>query len=143
MVAPVVAALIPGILDLGGKLIERIFPDPEEAAKAKIELLKLQQEGALAQMAQDTQLALGQIEINKIEAASEDKFKSRWRPAIGWVCVAGVAYNVVLQPLLAWLSLGSDIPVPPIANGELLMFLLGTVLGVAVPRTVEKIRGTA
>jgi hypothetical protein len=42
---------IGAILDIGGKLIDRFFPDPEQKAKAQMELMKMQQEGELAKMA--------------------------------------------------------------------------------------------
>ena len=43
--------LIPTIIEAGIKVIDKIFPDPNEAAKAKVELFKLQQNGELAVMA--------------------------------------------------------------------------------------------
>jgi hypothetical protein len=52
-----------------------------------------------------------------------------------------VTYNVILQPFLSWFSTGLEIPLPPLADGELLLFLLGTLLGVAGMRTAEKIKG--
>lgn len=48
---------ISAILDIGNKLIDRFLPDPEQKAKAQLELLKMQQEGELARMANDTELA--------------------------------------------------------------------------------------
>ena len=69
---------ISAALDLGNTLISRIFPDPAQADAAKLELLKLQQSGDLAQMT-------AQTDINKVEAANTSLFVSGWRPAIGWV----------------------------------------------------------
>ncbi len=45
-----------GLLDIGGKLIDKLIPDPEAKAKAQAELLKMQNEGELAKMANDTKL---------------------------------------------------------------------------------------
>ena len=42
---------ITALLDFGSKVIERIFPDPSQAAQAKLELFKMQQSGELAAMA--------------------------------------------------------------------------------------------
>lgn len=61
---------ISAILDIGGKLIDRFFPDPEQKAKAQMELMKMQQEGELAKMANDTELA-------KIYAADLDSARKR------------------------------------------------------------------
>ena len=44
------------LLEVGGKLIDRLIPDPENKAKAQIELAKMAQEGELAKMANDTKL---------------------------------------------------------------------------------------
>ena len=39
------------LLDVGGKLIDKLIPDPEAKAKAPAELLKMQQDGELAKLA--------------------------------------------------------------------------------------------
>ncbi len=44
------------LLDVGGKLIDKLIPDPEAKAKAQAELLKMQQDGELAKMANETDL---------------------------------------------------------------------------------------
>jgi uncharacterized membrane protein (DUF106 family) len=41
------------ILDIGSKLIDKFFPDPEQKAKAQLELLQMQQNGELAQINAD------------------------------------------------------------------------------------------
>jgi hypothetical protein len=41
------------ILDVGMKLVDKFFPDPEQKAKAQIELLQMQQNGELAQINAD------------------------------------------------------------------------------------------
>ena len=47
---------IAGLLEIGGKLVDKLIPDPEAKAKAQAELLKMQQDGELAKMANDTKL---------------------------------------------------------------------------------------
>jgi hypothetical protein len=44
------------ILNIGGKLIDKLIPDPEAKAKAQLDLAQLAQSGELAQMANDTKL---------------------------------------------------------------------------------------
>lgn len=44
------------LMDVGGKLIDKLIPDPEAKAKAQAELIKMQQDGELAKMANDTKL---------------------------------------------------------------------------------------
>jgi|APGre2960657404_1045060.scaffolds.fasta_scaffold184185_2 hypothetical protein len=61
------------ILDVGGKLIDKLIPDPEAKAKAQLELAKLAQDGELAKMANDT-------EIYKTE---QENVTERWRSDMG------------------------------------------------------------
>lgn len=44
------------LLEVGGKLIDKLIPDPEAKAKAQIELAKMAQDGELAKMANETEL---------------------------------------------------------------------------------------
>ncbi len=44
------------LLQVGGKLIDKLIPDPEAKAKAQFELTKMAQDGELAKMANDTDL---------------------------------------------------------------------------------------
>jgi hypothetical protein len=44
------------LLNVGGKLIDKLIPDPEAKAKATAELAKMAQDGDLAKMANDTKL---------------------------------------------------------------------------------------
>jgi hypothetical protein len=44
------------ILNVGGKLIDKLIPDPEAKAKAQLDLAKMAQDGELARMANETDL---------------------------------------------------------------------------------------
>ena len=44
------------VLSIGGKLIDKLIPDPEAKAKAQLELTKLAQDGELAKMANDSKM---------------------------------------------------------------------------------------
>jgi hypothetical protein len=44
------------LLAVGGKLIDKLIPDPEAKAKAQLDLAKMAQDGELAKMANDTKL---------------------------------------------------------------------------------------
>lgn len=122
---------VTALLDVGGKVIDRIWPDPVQAANAKFELFKLQQSGELAMMA-------GQMEINKEEAKSPSLFVSGWRPYIGWVCGTGLAYQFLLYPVLVAFVPG----VVQLDMGTLLTLLFG-MLGLGAMRTKEKLEGVA
>ena len=78
-------ALLPAVVSV----IDKVLPDPQQAAEAKLRALELGQRGDLAQLDAEVRLALGQMEINKAEAQT-DLFRGGWRPATGWCCVAGL-----------------------------------------------------
>lgn len=44
------------LLSIGGKLIDKLIPDPEAKARANLELAKLAQDGELAKMANETKM---------------------------------------------------------------------------------------
>jgi hypothetical protein len=44
------------ILNVGGKLIDKLIPDPEQKAKAQFELQKMAQDGELTKLANETKL---------------------------------------------------------------------------------------
>lgn len=135
--------IIGGLLDAGLKILDKVLPDPGQKAQAQLELLKLQQAGELKALEADLQLALAQTEVNKVEAASPDAFKSGWRPAAGWVCVLGLLYQFLLQPLLAWGSTIQGFAAPPVLQlGDLYGLLFG-MLGLGAYRSVERVKGKA
>lgn len=137
--------IISGLFTAAQSLIERFFPDPEKKAAAQLELLKMQQSGELATLAASTDLAKGQLAVNAAEAASGNPYASSWRPTIGYVCAAALAWSYVLQPLVTWAvsvwKPGFPIPVLPI--DEHLWELIFGLLGMGALRTFEKVKGTA
>lgn len=137
---PVVAMLLKEGLDL----IRRQFPDPEEQAKRQAELIDKAQ--ALEDKREDRQVSLdlGQMGINKAEAESSSLLKGGWRPAVGWVCVLGLLYHLVLFPLAAWVAVNvAGWKQPPPIDIELLLGLLFPLLGLGYYRMREKLAGKA
>jgi hypothetical protein len=88
------------------------------------------------------ELAKGQLEVNKVEAAHKNMFVAGWRPAVGWVCVAGMAGNFIIIPMTNFgLALAnSTVAIPLIALSEMMPVLMG-MLGLGAMRTVEKAKG--
>ena len=65
------------ILNIGGKLIDKLIPDPEAKAKAQLELAQLAQSGELAQMANETKLY--ELEQNNLtERLKSDMGSDSW-----------------------------------------------------------------
>jgi hypothetical protein len=125
------------------QIIDKLIPDPQKKAEMQLKMLELQQSSEFKELEAELKIAEGQIDINRIEAASQSLFKSGWRPLIGWICGVGLAYNYLLQPLLAWLSLNHGWQSPPSPDLGDLFILLGGVLGLGAMRTTERIQGKA
>jgi hypothetical protein len=65
------------LLQVGGKLIDKLIPDPEAKAKAQLELTKLAQDGELAKMANETKLFEVEQE-NVTRRAEADMASDSW-----------------------------------------------------------------
>ena len=130
---PVVTALLPAL----GTLIDRLIPDRAAAEKAKAEM-----EAQLVTAANAA--AMAQVEVNKVEAAHSSVFVAGWRPSIGWVCAAGLAWAFVVAPIASWalMVLGIKAELPAIQFDHLFELVLA-MLGIGGLRTFEKLRGVA
>lgn len=131
------------VFDFASKVIDKIFPDPEKKAAAQLELLKLQQTGELAQLAAVTDLAKGQLSVNQAEAGNQSLFVSGWRPFVGWVCGAGLAYSAILEPVarfIASVKFGYTGTFPPIDTTITMQILMG-MLGLGAMRSYDKKNG--
>ncbi|QRE76475.1 3TM-type holin [Methylobacterium aquaticum] len=135
--------LLKGITDL----VERFVPDPAQKAQAALDLQKLVTDREVAAIQAAADVAKAQIGVNTAEAQGNDRFSARWRPACGWVCVAGLAYQFVVGPILTWATgilgvmIGAAIPAAPTLPGEALMTLLFGMLGLGAQRTIERTQG--
>lgn len=129
-----------GIFSIGSKIIDKIFPDPEQKAKAQLELLQMQQNGELEQI---------KVQLSAIitEAQSADPWTSRARPSFLYVVYILLLWSLPMGVLFvinpdaaerftdgfkAWMN---AIPEP-------ILTLFGTVmLGYVVGRSWEKVKG--
>jgi hypothetical protein len=133
------------ILNIANNVIDKIFPDKDKADAAKLEMFKLQQQGAFQEIQNQFQLQMKQMEVNAVEAANPSLFVSGWRPAVGWVCVAAYCYNYVAMPLIVWAAKWYDAAAPSMITldtGELTTLLFG-MLGIGTLRTIEKVKNVS
>lgn len=136
-----------GIDDLiaaGLKILDKVIPDPAQKADAQLKLLQLKQAGEFKDLEADLQMAQGQMDTNKIEAASTSSFVSGWRPFIGWTCGTAFAINFVVGPMGEWIALlqGHVAHFPQMDIATMMPVLLG-MLGLGGMRTFEKFKGVA
>ncbi len=125
---------ITAVLEVGGKLIDKLWPDPAQRDAAKLELMRLQMSGELAQIA-----------VNAEEAKSSSVFVAGWRPSIGWICSAACAWNWIGMPIaklfLTLLAYSTE-ALQPANLSEMLPVLIG-MLGLGGLRTIEKMGNKA
>jgi len=117
-------------------LLDKVIEDKDQKAKLAHELATMADKHA-------QQALLGQLEINKAEAASGSLFKGGWRPAVGWVCAVAFAYHFIIKDLIIFICsvAGLEIPDLPDFDMSTLLTVLGGMLGIGGLRTYEKQKG--
>ena len=80
------------ILNIGGKLIDKLIPDPEAKAKAQLELATLAQNGELAQL---------QADLDRFKAEVEDRDSARKAHAEVSTSANSTKLDKAVVPLLA------------------------------------------
>jgi hypothetical protein len=80
------------VLNIGGKVLDKIFPDPEARDRAKLELMRLQQEGQFREI---------EVQMSAIiaEAKSADPWTSRARPSFLYVMYALILFAIPMGVL--------------------------------------------
>lgn len=129
------------LLPLVTSVIGKVIPDQAQAQQLNIEMQKalIEQQGEIDKAISEA--AKAQAEVNLKEAEHPSLFVSGWRPAVGWICVAGCAYGFAAHPLLTWLSVLIGVGTPPVLDMATIVGLLGGLLGLGGLRTYEKVQG--
>jgi hypothetical protein len=130
-----------------GSVIESVGKVAGDLITTDKERMQLELEGRKLDQAID----LAQIEVNKVEAASSSVFVAGWRPAIGWIGAAAMAYQFLLYPVLLWgwayLQgtgwIPKELVPPPVLDADQLWVILSGILGIAGMRSFEKSKGVA
>ena len=130
------------LLSIGSKLIDKLIPDPEQKAKAQLELLKMQQNGQLEEMKTQMSAILA-------EAQSADPWTSRARPSFLYVVYVLLLWSIPMGVLTVFhpeaaLRFTDGFKGWMGAIPEPILTLFGTVmLGYVVGRSWEKVKGVA
>ena len=68
------------VLDIGSKILDKVFPDPAQAEQAKLKLLEMQQNGELAQLNADVSEAHELTDRLKADMGSDSWLSKNIRP---------------------------------------------------------------
>ena len=119
-------------------LLDKFIEDKDQKAKLAHDLATMAERHA-------QELAKGQLEINKQEAAHRSLFVAGWRPFVGWTCGVALAYHFVIAPLVLFTAAvaGAEIPTLPTFDMESLLTVLMGMLGLGGLRTFEKFKGVS
>lgn len=130
LLAPMIGPIIDKALDL--------IPNKNERARAR-ESMEAELQRAIESAAEQ------QNKINLVEAGSSSVFVAGWRPFIGWVCGAGIAWAFIVQPVAVWyISIfHPGINTLPQIDTDTLFQLVLAMLGMGGLRTFEKMKGVA
>jgi hypothetical protein len=129
---------ISNVADAAAKIISLFKADPtvKQQTQGQLELTELQGQ---------IQNELQQLAVNAAEASSKSVFVAGWRPFVGWVCGAALAYTYILQPFsqfslaaLHWQLNAAALP--QLSTGELIPLLL-SLLGLGAMRSYDKSQG--
>lgn len=130
------------VIDLGHSIIDKIWPDPVEAAKAKLALAQAERAGDLDELKASLSVMLA-------EANSSDPWTSRARPSFLYVVYILLLMGIPMGFISAWdaataLAIATGFKAWLAAIPDALYVLFGTVMtGYGIQRTMEKIKGKA
>ena len=87
------------VLNIGSKLIDKLIPDPEQKAKAQLELAKLAQEGKLADLQADMTEMQELTKRHQADMASDSWLAKNIRPVM---LIALFAAYIVFATASIW-----------------------------------------
>lgn len=126
---------IGSIADLLKTGIDKIWPDPTQAAAAKVAILNAQNAGALKDLDDQFQTNIEQIKANAVEAARPGL---SFRDGAGWVCVIGFGIATLKSPIEWMCSLaGHPVTLPSVDTGTSTTMLFA-LLGIGGMHVYEK-----
>jgi hypothetical protein len=73
---------IGALIDIGGKILDKVFPDPAQAEQAKLKFLEMQQNGELAKLNADVAESHELTERLKADMGSDSWLSKNIRPMV-------------------------------------------------------------
>ena len=123
-------SILSSLIEPATKLLDKVIEDKDQKNALAHEIATMAERHA-------QELAKGQLDVNKVEAAHKSLFVAGWRPAIGWVCALGLFHNVILANII-----GIWVDVPEIDTTLLVPVMMG-MLGLGAMRSYEKVQGVS
>lgn len=133
---------ITAVLDIGGKVIDKLWPDKEKADAAKLELYRLQQSGQLEEM---------KVQLSAIiaDAQSDDPYTSRARPSFLYVVYILLLWSIPMGVLTIFNPEAADLFTKGFKTWlssipDEILQLFGVVMtGYVLGRSWEKVKGVS
>lgn len=127
------SVLLPAITSV----LDKVLPDPQAAAEAKLKALAMAQQGEFKEIDAEVQIALGRADIIKAEISGESYLQKNWRPILMLSIVAIIANNYLLAPYINALFGAGSVPVLELPERLWDLMILG-VGGYITGRSGEK-----
>jgi len=117
-------------------LLDKFIEDKDQKNKLAHEIATMAEK-------QMHEQAMGQLEINKMEAQHRSIFVAGWRPFLGWGLSFAMLWHFVIAPItmFGFAYAGMEPPELPAFDMDSLMTVLLGMLGLGGLRTVEKLKG--
>lgn len=131
-----VATNTPGglIMSTVSNILDRFLPqDPAARQAAALELARLQAEGTFEQKA-DLQTQTAQLAVNQAEAAQPGP---HFRDGAGWLCVVGMAFEVLRAPVEWGAALAGHPITLPVIDTTTTQNMLWALLGLGTMHAAQ------
>jgi|TARA_R100001510_G_C7477808_1_gene91166 hypothetical protein len=127
-------SILGSLLEPATKLLDKVIEDKDQKNALAHEIATMAERHA-------QELAKGQLEVNKTEAAHKSLFVAGWRPFIGWICGVAMLANFLLIPMANFvLDLSGSTNTIPLIELETMMPVLMGMLGLGAMRSFEKVK---
>lgn len=116
-------------IPLFGKLIDKLFPNPEQAQRAKAEMMTIMADAQAKEMEAKSKVVVA-------EAKGESAVQRNWRPHLMYLFMFILAFNYIIAPIMG--MFGLTIETLPIPNDMWFLLTIG-VGGYIGSRGFEKV----
>jgi len=130
-------SILGSLLEPATKILDKVIEDKDQKNALAHEIATMAERHA-------QELAKGQLEVNKTEAAHKSLFVAGWRPFLGWICGVAMLANFLLIPMANFvLDLSGSTNTIPLIELETMMPVLMGMLGLGAMRSFEKVQGVS